>query len=99
MRVSTMNDIHDDELVRRLERLGSVTPTPEATSHALDRVRSALAASPAPIQNSRSRPSLNRWAGIAATILVVGGLSAWLLLPTSSGRAWADVRAAIKAAH
>ena len=67
-----MNDTHD-EVVSRLKRLGALTPTPEATSLALDRVRSALAASPVPDPPSRWRLVRNRWAGIAAMALSLLG--------------------------
>jgi outer membrane lipoprotein-sorting protein len=81
----------DDELIRRLERLAAVTPTPGATTRAVDQVRLTLAAAPAV---RRPRVSL-RWAAIAATFLLAVGVLAWGL-SVSSARAWADVQAAMK---
>jgi hypothetical protein len=94
-----MNDNHDDDLVRRLDRLGAVTPTPEATNHAMGRVRLTLAANPVAEHPRRARHLLNRWAAIAAMLLAVAGLSFWLIPTISTGRAWADVQAAMKSAH
>ncbi len=93
-----MNVISDDEPVRRLNRLRAVTPTAEATGRALEGVRRALAENPVPV-----RPALpsvaNRWAPIAALLLVTAGLTGWLIFSPPSGRAWADVQAAMKAVH
>jgi hypothetical protein len=94
-----MNDIHDEELVARLERLGAVTPTAAATDHALERVRQALASSPAAERPARRWVLPSYWAAIAAMLLVAAGLTGWLLPPLSTGRAWADVQAAMKAAR
>jgi outer membrane lipoprotein-sorting protein len=93
-----MNDITEEELVRRLNRLGNVVPTPEATGHALKRVRCALAENPVPVRPAR-RSVANRWAAIAAMLLVTAGLSGWLVFSPPTGRAWADVQAAMKAVH
>ena len=38
-----MNDRSENDLIRRLEMLGAVQPSPEAAHRAVDRVRQALA--------------------------------------------------------
>jgi outer membrane lipoprotein-sorting protein len=91
-----MNDSHEVELSRRLERLTDLKPTIDATRHALDRVREALADAPDSDRLLRKRIVLTRLAA-AAVLLAVGGLVA-LLLPRSmsANSAFADVQAAMK---
>jgi hypothetical protein len=94
-----MNDFNDEDLVSRLERLGAMTPKPEATRDVLERVRGSLAMVVPASPPALCRGAANRWAAIAAMALVAVALAAWSLLPGSSGRAWADVQAAMKAVH
>jgi hypothetical protein len=94
-----MNDIREQELIRRLERLSSVKPTADATQTALDRVRRALLDSPAPQRFVREgRPM--RSIGVAITLLGIAGLFVWVIFhSTTVGMAFADVEAAMKSAR
>lgn len=93
-----MNDL--DELIGRLERLGSVQPTPEATDRALHKVRACL-------DEPRTAP---RWivagvwrrSAVAAAVLfaTVGGLCLWLSRgPSSAQASLADIQDKMRAAH
>ena len=91
-----MHDSHEVELSRRLARLADVKPTADATRHALDRVRQALAHAPAAGPSLRGGVLMNRVAAAAALLAVVG-LFAWLLPRSmSAGSAFAGVQAAMK---
>jgi hypothetical protein len=94
-----MNDFQDDELIRRLEGLGDVKPTIDATHQALDRVRRALAdtTQPVSIPYSSKRRFLMRVlvTSTAASLLLVGGLAVFLVSGTPAV-ALADV---VKAAE
>jgi hypothetical protein len=94
-----MNDRSENDLIRRLEMLGAVQPSPEATHRAVSRVRQALAGAP-PILKLRftRRILVRRLSAAAAVVLVAGSLSAWWLLPMhSTARAdFAAVQAAMK---
>jgi outer membrane lipoprotein-sorting protein len=95
-----MSDCHNEEMIRRLERLGEVVPTPEATRHALHRVREVLARGPRSSISFRGRILLRRYAAAAVVLLAIGGLFAWLLPSPSPVRAaFAEVQAAMMAAR
>jgi hypothetical protein len=94
-----MNDSHEVELSRRLERLADLQPTIDATRHALDRVRQALASGPAADPLLRRRMLLNGLAAVAV-VLALGGLFVWLLPRSmSANSAFADVQTAMKSVH
>jgi len=95
-----MSDFHNDELIRRLERLGNLKPTPEATRTAVERVRLALLQARVTKLSSRRKIMLKRFAVAAAVLLGVGTLFAWLLPSPSSARtALAEVQAAMQSSH
>jgi hypothetical protein len=94
-----MNETHDGEVIRLLQRLGELQPTPEATRIALDRARQALVSAPAVIQMpSRWRIRLRRYLAAAAVLLVAGGVSAWLFVPAPApaSAGFVQVRNAMK---
>ena len=94
-----MNDLHDDDLVRRLERLADLSPDGEATRRALDRVRAALLETVRPLteRTSQKRMHLNRAlvAPVAACLLLACGVALFVLNSTHAN-AFAQV---IKAAE
>jgi outer membrane lipoprotein-sorting protein len=91
-----MNEFPEDELVRRLERLGALEPAPEATRRSVERARQALVESPA--APPRRTIMLKRLTAAAAILLVAGGLFAWWLsVSPGVAIAFADVQAAVKA--
>jgi hypothetical protein len=93
-----MNDFHDDELIRRLQRLGNLAPTADNTSQALARVRRALVHDPVQNLPLARKILLKRAAAAAVLLLAVGGVFAWLLpAPLSARATFADVQAAMKA--
>jgi outer membrane lipoprotein-sorting protein len=94
-----MSDIPNDELILRLERLGAVTPSLEGTHRAVERVRRTLAENPITVRPARWSLVANRWAAVAAVMLVAGGLSFWLIPAISPSYAWADVQSAMKSVH
>ncbi|HEV3116025.1 MAG TPA: hypothetical protein VGY58_03160 [Gemmataceae bacterium] len=95
-----MNEMHDEELLRRLERLAELKPTGEATQHAVDRVRQALVESPEAARRPGSVTRFTRWVAAAVLLLTAGGLLVWLLrMPAPVHAAFGDVQAALKAAH
>src|SRR4051794_20826067 len=91
-----MIDSRDDPLVRLLEQLGAAKPLPETTARALDRVRQMLAQTRVADRSGHKVAGVVRWVAIAAAVFLAVGVST-RLLPTTSGRAWADVQAAMKA--
>src|SRR5579871_1407151 len=95
-----MNDFPDDDLIRRLQRLADVQPTPDATRRALERVRRALAGNQVVYTPLRRRIMPRHVAAAAAMVLIAGSVFAWLALPASPARAnFGEVQAALKAAH
>lgn len=88
-----MNDSRDDELIRRLDRLGGVRPIAETTDHAIARVRRALAARVTPRPRASILMKLLNLA--AAALLAVGALVLWHL--SSAKPAFASVQAAMRA--
>jgi hypothetical protein len=89
-----MSDFPERELIRRLEALGAVQPSPEVTRRAVERVRSALAKNDI-VENDviklpqRIRFPVRRLAAVAAVMLTAVGLSVWLWGP-GAGQARAD---------
>jgi outer membrane lipoprotein-sorting protein len=99
-----MNDFSDQELIRRLERLGAIEPLAEGANQALNRVRRALIELPEIAPASRIAPgrrNVLRRVAIAALVVVgIGGLFTWLWRSPSAARAgFAEVQAAMKAAR
>src|SRR5579862_6395097 len=94
-----MSEFPEKELMRRLEALGAVQPSPDATRRALDRVRLALSETDIIRLPQRTRLPLRRLAAVAAMMVVGIGLSAWLWGPgASNARAdFAEVVGAMKA--
>jgi hypothetical protein len=89
-----MNDIHDEELIHRLQQLGEITPAPAATGHALERVRQALAHSPP--GPPRQRRIMVRRMAAAAVVALTGSLFIWWVRAPAPARAsFADVEAAL----
>jgi outer membrane lipoprotein-sorting protein len=87
-------------LIRRLERLGNIKPTPEATRHALERVQRALLQDSMTNLTSRRKSVRKRFAVAAVVLLGIGSLFAWLLpLPAPARAAFADVQAAMKSSR
>ena len=95
-----MNDFQDDDLIRRLQRLADVKPTPDATHRALERVRRTCVGDRVAYISLRRRIMMRNVAAAAAVVLIAGSVFAWLLLPSSPALAnFAEVQAALKAAH
>jgi hypothetical protein len=91
-----MTDFSDADLIRLLERLGSVQPAPNATRRALERVQRTLAASPHIPLRARRKVMYKRLAATVAMLFLAGSLIAWLLpSPTS----FAQVQATLKRTH
>jgi hypothetical protein len=94
-----MNDSRDEELIRRLERLGEVRPAPDTTRKALDRVRRALVDTARPVANPfpTNRRYLMRTlvSSAAAAVILVAGLVLFFLSSAPSV-ALADVVEAAK---
>ncbi len=95
-----MNDDLDNTILRQLDRLGSLEPSPESTSRALKRVRIALRDETASLA-SKSKWTRLKSAGIAAAVMVAAaGVGAWFLLsPSAVPASFAEVQAALKAVH
>ena len=93
------SDFDSDELVRQLERLGEIKPTPETTRNALDRVRKVLVQTTRPlsIPSPLKRRYLMRLlvSSAAAVLVLISGLVLFLLNGAAS-LALADV---VKAAE
>ena len=87
---------HDEEATRRLDQLGELKPTPEATRRALDRVRHALGESTPPVPSSPRRRYLMRVVVPSTAALVLLGGAALFLLTTTPAPTLADV---VKAAE
>jgi hypothetical protein len=92
-----MTELHEQELIRRLERLGAIEPAPQATNRALQRVRQAITeASPLPFHSRRAARIKRVMA--AAALLLGCGLFAWLLSGSAAlPNVYAEVQAAAKA--
>ncbi len=92
-----MNETDDEELIRQLNRLGDVQPSPEATLGALDRVREALTRSAEDISLRRKRIMWKSVTVTAGTLVgMVSLLLVWVSLPQSVARAgWSEVQAAM----
>jgi hypothetical protein len=96
-----MTDFPQHELIRRLEALGAVQPSPEATDRALQRVRRALGDGSAVLRlPARRRFSFRQLAAAAAVLLVAASLSTWMWVSSAlATRAnLATVQAFMKAA-
>jgi outer membrane lipoprotein-sorting protein len=91
-----MNEANEN-LVRQLERIGNVQPSPAATTRALDRVRQRLiqAAEPKPIWR---RPMLwRRLAAVGSCAAAVALLVYWFhAAPVTAMAGFADVQAALQ---
>jgi len=95
-----MNDFDEQEVIRRLERLGAILPAPDLTRHALDRVRRSLEAEPVPNRVAKHKFLLRRFAAVAAVLLLGVGMFAWLWPATGPARAaFAEVQAAMQSSH
>src|ERR1700722_10810826 len=90
-----MNDCHDEELIRLLQRLGEVRPASEATSRALERVRIALEQNHVLSLPFKKRRPLRPYAAAAAAVLLAGSVCTWLLLP-SPAPGFATLQAAMR---
>jgi hypothetical protein len=90
-----MNDSRDDELIRRLDRLGEIRPDAAASNRAIGRVRRTLAARPSAKPRGRILMKLVNLA--AALLLAVGAGLLWQLASAKS--AFAAVQAAMRAPH
>jgi hypothetical protein len=74
-----MNDFPDQALIRRLERLAEVKPSPEAIRSSVGRVRLSLVGEALEAHKSTKMTLLKRLGVAAAVLLAVAGL--FLLLP------------------
>jgi hypothetical protein len=93
-----MSELHEDELVRRLERLGGLQPEPEAMRQALERIRRRLLTDPPTAPTRRPAVLLRRLAVAAAVLFAAGAILTWLVPAPAPARAsFADVQAAMRA--
>lgn len=93
-----MNELHDADLIRRLEQLGAVQPSAAATRRAVERVRRALLDA-APVGRPRRRRPWP-WKRLAAAAVVLAALASlvWVLPSLSPVHAsFAEVQQALKA--
>jgi hypothetical protein len=97
---SVMTDeYHDEEIIRRLELLGGLKPAPEATRHALDRVRRTLSESTQPVSVPTSlqrRFFMRIVVPSTAALVLVGGAVLFFLTATPSPTLADVVKAAEK---
>jgi outer membrane lipoprotein-sorting protein len=95
-----MSDFPQDELVRRLEALGAVQASPEATVRALERVRQALTENHVIKFPPRKKFGMLPLVAAAAALMLAASLSSWLWVNSASAASakFQAVQAAMKAA-
>ncbi len=92
-----MNEFREQELIRLLDKLSEIQPSPEATGRALDGARRALRERPVLQLPPKWRFRPRRYVA-AALLMIVCGASGWLLLrsPASASAGFVQVRNAMK---